>query len=168
MKTLYFLAEDLRALEQHMVELKGRIRAIGQEMGDSCQEGAETFHDNFAHEEGSRQLMMWTRRLRELEGVRARARVVQPLDGRERVRIGSVVTVCDLETGQERTVQIGSFLVLSGSEAISYQAPLSRLLMGARQGETRSGHLAGRQVQLEVCSVHESRRQTGAASSGST
>lgn len=66
----YFLKADYDALCNEIDVLLNRIKEIGQEMGASCQEGAETFHDNFAHEDGTRQQHMWSTRLRELIAIK--------------------------------------------------------------------------------------------------
>ncbi len=40
----YFLREDFEKLTALIREVSDRIREIGQEMGASCREGAETYH----------------------------------------------------------------------------------------------------------------------------
>lgn len=62
----YFLKEDFEALNAEINKIADKIKEIGKEMGKSCQEGAETFHDNFAYEDGERQQYMWSGRIREL------------------------------------------------------------------------------------------------------
>ncbi|OHA24282.1 MAG: hypothetical protein A3G52_02045 [Candidatus Taylorbacteria bacterium RIFCSPLOWO2_12_FULL_43_20] len=60
----FFLPEDFEKLNQEITGLCDRIKQIGKEMGESCREGAETFHDNFAYEDGERQQAMLSTRLR--------------------------------------------------------------------------------------------------------
>ena len=45
MDEYYFLPEDFAALDRQIREIFVKIREIGQEIGASCNEGAETYHD---------------------------------------------------------------------------------------------------------------------------
>jgi transcription elongation GreA/GreB family factor len=139
----YFLKDDYEALETRIRSITAAIIENGQEMGRSCSEGAETFHDNFAHEEGERQHRMWTRHLRELVRVRSQARVVDVEQPSDRVRLGSNVTVRDMQTGEERTLRMGSYMMFDRMEAVSYRSPLGRALIGAVAGEERNAVVAG-------------------------
>jgi transcription elongation GreA/GreB family factor len=151
--TFYFLPDDLQRLGRRITEVEEHIRAVGREMGESCTEGAETFHDNFAYEDGERQLIMWTRRLRELHRVRERARAVTPGGPAEFVRIGRVARVLEIASGRERTFRIGSYMVFNGDPSISYASPLGRLLVGAQEGDLREGIIAGERTQIEILEV---------------
>ena len=149
----YFIPEDFEALNHKIDALKVEFRRIGGEMGKSCEEGAETFHDNFAYEDGERQLYMLSRRLREMVQIRNNAQIVKPAPGARRVGIGREVTIADLDTGEARTIRIGSYMVLCSDEAVSYKAPLARLLVGAQQGDVREGRIGGRRRSFEVLRV---------------
>ena len=149
----YFITEDLEALDDKIADLTARFREIGQEMGKSCEEGAETYHDNFAYEDGERQLHMLSKRLREMVEIRNNAKVVAPDRQARRVGIGRVVTFLNLDTEEERTIRIGSFMVLSSNRSVSYQAPLARLLMGACEGELREGRIGGSWRCFEVQNI---------------
>ena len=153
--TYFFLPGDFRRLCRQIAELEDKIRRIGHEMGEACREGAETFHDNFAHEEGERQQKMWTRRHRDLVRIRDHARVVEPGPDADRVALGRVVTVVDLDTGEQLTFRVGSYICGNGDgvRAVSYEAPLARLLIGAEEGEERTGRLGGRRRTFEVVAV---------------
>jgi hypothetical protein len=100
----YFLPEDFTALNARIAELTAVLREIG-EMGKSCQEGAETFHDNFAYEDGERQQRMWSRLRQELVRIRDRARVVCP--GARPRRLGSARS-CWSATRRARSTATGS------------------------------------------------------------
>ena len=99
----YFLEEDFRGLNQEIAHICDKIKDAGREMGLSCQEGAETFHDNFAYEEGERQQYMWSKRLREIIAIRNNSRVVTPDSGTTRVSLGKKVTIRDNATGETKT-----------------------------------------------------------------
>ena len=149
----YFLRQDFEKLNDQIRSISCRIREIGHEMGASCEEGAETYHDNFAYEDGERQQYMWSRRLRELIQVRNAARVVAPGLSAERVALGSRVKVVDLDSEEEKTFTIGSYMTFEEG-AVSYAAPLGRMLIGALPGDERSSMIAGRRRRFEVVEVH--------------
>ena len=153
MDSLFFLQDDYEALQREIVLLTRRISEVGREMGRSCEEGAETFHDNFAFEDGERQFRMWTRRLRDLVHIRAAARVVQVSMEPERVAIGTTAAVLDLGTGRTSSYLIGSYMNFNSNGAISYLSPLARLLLGAAPGDVRSGDVAGRYRAFEIVEV---------------
>lgn len=151
--TYYFLQEDLGKLAEQIHKINARIKAIGQEMGASCEEGAETFHDNFAFEEGERQQQMWSKNLKELVEIYNNSQIFKPSGTAERVGIGCQVTIADLDTGEEKTITIGSYLTFNGNSTVSYNAPLARILLCARPGEVRKGEIAGRLRTFEIIKI---------------
>jgi len=152
----YFLKKDFEALNVEIERIADKIKEIGKEMGKSCQEGAETFHDNFAYEDGERQQYMWSGRIRELIRIRNQARVLLDPPKGDTVSIGRTVTVEDEHTGETRAIKIGSYMVLSkeeDEEVISYNAPLARMLIGARVGDTREAVIAGKKKRFRVLKI---------------
>jgi len=151
----YFLKEDFEELNAQIEKLCKKIREIGQEMGKSCQEGAETFHDNFAHEDGERQQYMWSNRLRELIRIRNNACVVDPDSRDDKISIGRLVTIEDEATGKTSTFRIGSYMVLKVQErsTFSYNSPLVRMLIGAKKDETRKGVVAGKKKVFQILKI---------------
>ena len=151
--SFYFLPEDFKKLNAQIQEISDRIKAIGQEMGLSCQEGAETYHDNFAYEDGERQQRMWSWRLKELVDIIRLAKMVEPGKSTETVAIGSHVTFLDLETNEEKIIRIGSYFTFSKNETVSYCAPLARIMLGAKEGDICEGLISGKKKKLEIVSV---------------
>lgn len=154
----YFLREDFEALNDQIEDLNKKIREIGKDMGESCSEGAETFHDNFAHEEGTRQLHMWTKHLRHLIRIREEARPIDPSQtAKNKVTIGKIVTFRDLETNQVQTVKIGSYLLFSIEDnVLSYNSPLVRLILRAEVGDVREGVAGERWRKLLIEDIQQS------------
>lgn len=147
-----FLQEDLDALEERIQELGARILAVGKEMGQSTQVGAESWHDNFDFEQGQRDHAMLSQRLTNLRYISLNAAVVIPEDSDE-VGIGRIVEIED-ESGDVQIFKIASFMILrERGEAISYEAPLAQLLIGAKAGEVRHGKVAGRERSFKVLRV---------------
>jgi transcription elongation GreA/GreB family factor len=153
MRTYFFLRHDFARLVEQIETIRTRIREFGQEMGASCGEGAETYHDNFAYEDGVRCQHMWSRRLRELLGILNRAVVVSPAADANRVAIGTTVTYLDLQTDTEHTMSIGSFMTFERAGMISYASPLGSSLVGAEVGDLRYRLLDGEQREMEVLDV---------------
>lgn len=150
----YFLKEDFEALNAEITKLADRIKEIGKEMGESCKEGAETFHDNFAFEDGERQQYMWSSRLRDLIRIRNQARITEPrkTDG---VSLGFTVTFRDEGNGEMYTLKIGSFMVPKerGENVISYNSPLARALVGGKVGETREAVIGSGKKNFHILKI---------------
>ena len=151
----YFLKKDFEALSAEIEKAADKIKAAGQEMGKSCNEGAETFHDNFAYEDGYRLQQMWSERIRQLIRIRNQARVILDSPKGEKVSLGCVVTVEDEHTKEIRTIKIGSYMVLAeqGGETISYNAPLARMLLGGKIGDTREAVIAGKKKSFHILKI---------------
>lgn len=153
----YFLKEDFEALNAEISKIADKIKEIGKEMGKSCQEGAETFHDNFAYEDGERQQYMWSGRIRELIRIRNQVRVVLKPDNGDRVSLGTTVTVEDEDAGEVRTIKIGSYMVLAEQtgrqEVISYNAPLARMLVGKKVGEIGEATISGKRKSFLILKI---------------
>ncbi len=152
--TYYFLQEDFEALRARIQDLERELLEVGQEMGEACTQSAETWHDNSPYEEATRHAKFLSQRLRELVDIYNQARVVDPPNGGpKRVALGRMVTVQDLDTGEEMTFKVGSYLVLGNNGTRSYRAPLVRLIISAEEGEIREGQVAGRHRALEVLAI---------------
>lgn len=152
MAEYYFLPEDFEELSRQILEIADRIREIGRIMGESCEEGAETYHDNFAYEDGERQQYMWSKRLRELISVKNNARVITVEEKPGRVTLGCRVNVLDMEADTEKEFQIGSYITFQNN-AISYAAPVARMLIGARPGDIRRARIANREKEFEILNI---------------
>lgn len=154
----FFTKEDFDGLNHEIADACDRIKDAGKEMGLSCQEGAETFHDNFAYEQGQRDQEMWSDRVRELVQIRNHARIIVPGPNTGQVRIGRLVTVCDMSSGTEKAFRVGSYMVFVESNGddiptLSYDAPLPKALIGAKMGEEREAFFGGEKHHLEVVKI---------------
>jgi len=151
----YFLKKDFDALNTEIEKIADRIKEIGHEMGKSCQDGAETFHDNFAYEDGERQQYMWSTKLRELIRIRNQTRVLLEPPKGDTATIGRTITVEDENTGGTLVMKIGSYMVLANEEGevISYNAPLARMLVGGRVGDIRESVIAGKKKSFCILKI---------------
>lgn len=151
----YFSKEDCNELQEEITNIRKRVKEIGQEMGASCREGAETFHDNFAFEDGERQQQILTKRYIELRRVFENAIVVKKVDQKEKVAFGNIVKYKDLNSNEEKIVEIGSYMILRKyrGNLISYNSPLGKLLLGAEEGEIKKGKIAGKINEIEILNI---------------
>lgn len=152
----YFLKKDFEALSSEIEKIADRIKDIGKEMGKSCREGAETFHDNFAHEDGERQQYMWSSRLRELIRIRNQARIVEPQKS-DRISLGLTAIIKDMDTDETRTIKIGSYMTFAEQDkkTVSYNAPLARMLIHGKAGEMREAVIAGKKRRFLILKIEE-------------
>ncbi|MDP3992976.1 MAG: GreA/GreB family elongation factor [bacterium] len=153
-KLVHFTSEDYRKLEQAIETLRERVSSIKRSIGESCQQGADTFHDNFDFEEAQRQLPLWEGRLRHLIRVRNATIIIEPDSSDKRAGIGKVVRIYDELIQEEISFQVGSFLVLENSEyVISLQSPLARAVRHAKKGDVRVCEVNGIQRVLRILEV---------------
>lgn len=152
----YFLREDFKALNTEIEKIADKIKEIGKEMGKSCKEGAETFHDNFAHEDGERQQYMWSSRLRELIRIRNQTHIVEPQKS-DRLSLGLTAIIKDIDTDEMRTIKIGSYMVFAQQDGkvISYNAPLARMLIHGKVGEIKEAMIAGKKKCFLILKIEE-------------
>lgn len=149
----YFAEKDLSILRLNIKQLREKIKEIGKNMGESCGEGAETFHDNFAFEDGERQLNMLTRQYAELKQIADNA-VIAKVEQVEKAMFGNIVLYKDFSNGAEKTIEISSYMVMRESKnLISYNSPLGKLLLGAEEGEIRKGIIGGKLKEVEIISI---------------
>ncbi len=150
----FFLRSDFDALLRRIEELRATMRALGAEMGAACDQTSETFHDNFAYEDGERRQYMWGEELRKLTHMRDSAHIVGRPARADHVSLGRTVRVLDHQTEQERTFTVGSYLSFDADPSVvSYRAPLARIVRGAEVGDVCEGRIRGREVELEVLEI---------------
>ena len=150
----YFLKNDFLKLNRQISEIEDRIKNIGMEMGKSCSEGAETYHDNFAFEEGERMQRMWSLRLRELMDVYCRAIIVDEPKDLDKAVIGKEIIIMDDKTEDIKKIRIGSYYTFGDSDTVSYNSPLGSLILGSRQGDIVSGTICGVKKSYEIIQIN--------------
>ncbi|GIV08412.1 MAG: transcription elongation factor GreA [Fimbriimonadales bacterium] len=137
--------EELKTVKRR--EIVERIRAA-RALGD--------LSENFDYQDAKRQQAFLEGRIKDLETVLSRAKVVpRPDNAAESVHLGSVVTLQDMETGKERTIKIvGSFEADPLQDLISILSPLGESLLGKATNEevvvnTPKGEVRYRIVRIE-------------------
>lgn len=152
---LYFLKEDLEALDAKIDELRSKLEETLKEGGESTRQSSETWHDNFPFEEAQRQFNLLAGQLQKSVDIRRKAILVDASESSDKVIIGTVVTIRDETSGENKTFKIGSFIVFSndGGRTISYNSPLARIVMGVRINEVKSGKIGIAEKSFKVIKI---------------
>ena len=152
---IYFLKEDLEALDARVKELRDKLEETLKEGGESTRQSSETWHDNFPFEEAQGQFGLLAGQLQKLVDIRKKAKEADFPSDKNKVGIGSIVTIKNSVTGKTKTFKIGSFLVLAddSGKTISYDSPLARIIMGAKSGETKSGKIGKNNVEFKITEI---------------
>ncbi|HEY4498539.1 MAG TPA: GreA/GreB family elongation factor [Candidatus Paceibacterota bacterium] len=148
----YFLRKDFDLLQQRIARVCDQIKETGAEIGRSCQEGSDSYHDNFAYEEGERQQKMHSRQLVELLRIQGVVQIIIPTAKNEKVSIGKRVRYRDVDAKEEKTIVIGSYLTFD-SDSVSYNTPLARILVGGSVGELRDGKIGKKEHHFEIIEI---------------
>ncbi len=158
-KGYLFLPEDYNDLIDRINQISEIIAEAGKETGESCTEGAETFHDNFAYEQGSLKISMWSKEIDKLTKIRNRARIINKIETNEIVSVGKNITIENEETGEVKTIRLGSYIVFKSKNdenkinSVSYSSPIGKLLIGAKIGEKRRGDIGNKDTTLIILKI---------------
>lgn len=151
-----FFRDDLDALDAKLDELKTLIKETNLQIGAACEDG-EREHDNPEFDDANRRFEMWSRHLGELTLIRSKADIVEAKDIRiDKVSLGCKVTFVD-QNDSKRTISIGSYIPSENSGEISYNAPVAKMLIGLKVGESREGEIANLEVEFEVLKIERAR-----------
>lgn len=156
----YFLSDDLTKLREIIKKVREELDAALKSIGDACEGESNTWHDNFAYEEGQRQVDMVSRRYQELQTMFMNVAVIDPPKDNLKVQIGHTVVVKDPYEKEDQVYRIGSYMCFQedenedgGDQVISYAAPLGQLFMGAKVGEYRGGNIGGRPRTFKIIQI---------------
>ncbi len=119
--------EELKTVKRR--EIAERIRQA-RALGD--------LSENFDYQDAKRQQAMLEGRIKDLETVLSRARVVDRSNSAGEIAdLGSKVTLVEVGTDRERTIQlVGSFEADPLQDRISILSPLGEAVLGKTQGDT--------------------------------
>ncbi len=150
-----FLKEDLDLLDKKMDYYVEKIKKAKKEMGESCRQSSETFHDNFPYEEASREYHILQKQYDELRFVRNRSRVVT-INNDKKISIGKIVILEDLDTGVQVKYRFGSYMNFDDENnffSISYEAPIAQILLGSKVGDVKKGIISGKVKSYKVIRI---------------
>jgi transcription elongation factor GreA len=136
MPEILMTPEGYERLKRELEELKTvKRREIAERLRQARSLG--DLSENFDYQDARRQQAMLEGRIRDLEHVLQRARVVErPAHAGETVHLGSRVRLRDLDNGREREVTlVGSFEADPLQDRISIVSPLGEALLGKSKGD---------------------------------
>jgi transcription elongation factor GreA len=146
----------VRRLRARIAEIRDAYLAVCASNEEAAGAGdSSVWHDNFAYEENQRQMHQLARRVRDLEGILARARVVDlPNGAPESTRVGTVVTFEPVDDGETRR------FLLTGLDdgklaagRVAYNSPLGQALVGREVGDIVELGVNGQCSEFEVTEV---------------
>lgn len=135
-KEILLTPEGFQTLQQELEELRTvRRREVAEQLRQARAHG--DLRENFAYEEAKRQQALLEGRIRDLQYILERAKVVERSDGSsERAHLGSSVTLRHLNTDQTKVVTlVGSYEADPIQDRISILSPLGEALIGRAVGE---------------------------------
>jgi transcription elongation factor GreA len=134
-RVIYMTPEGQRKLEDELEYLSTiRRREVAQQLHEATEDG-EGLEENVAYEVAKNEQAFLEWRIREIEEKLARARLIEPCETRDVVRMGSKVVV------QEDGSDPETFIIVSTAEArpreglISYESPLGQALLDRQEGD---------------------------------
>ena len=98
---------------------------------------------------------MLSRQLRDLVDLRKKAKKADLPSDKNKVGIGSIVTILNSATGEIKSFKIGSFAVFAetGERTISYNSPLAQIIIGAKIGEMRIGKISKAEKSFKIIKI---------------
>lgn len=152
--------EGYKKLKQELDYLRTEGRAQSAERIRRARAQGD-LSENFEYHEAKRAQAMLEGRIRELQRILEVAQVVEHLPGENgEVTIGSVVTVQDLEHGEEwtfRVVDTASAAVFGADEElehVSAASPIGQAIVGKKVGDIVQVQTPDGTVDYEILSVH--------------
>jgi transcription elongation factor GreA len=162
---VYVTPLGLERLTARLAEQRRRHEEICEQRALAHELSGDGWHDNphFNYLQQMEANSTW--KIRELEDLVARVRVVEVEEGRRptsNVRLGSLVTIsaCDKVTGEEReqTIEIvGHQESDPKAGRVAYDSPLGRALLGRRAGECFEVRLPDARLEVEIVELHARR-----------
>jgi len=146
---MLFFQSDFEKLKERIAEIQRKKREVGKEVGEACEQGAETFHDNAPFDMAMHSFEIIKTQLMPLLAMYRGARIIMPPTNTNQVEIGHTVTFSDLDTGATETYRIGSYWV-DGDNDTSYISPIASILLGSCVGEKKEGKVAGRVRKIRI------------------
>ena len=149
----FFTEEEYNNLLNKIKKIEEEIDRLGKEMGESCTEGAETYHDNFVYEEGIRQQHIWSGQLKKLRDIKNKVKVLEKNKiNTKNVYIGNTVTIKNNLSDEIITLKIGGYMTIEPN-TISYKSPLAKILIGGKKDETRNGIINKEKTSFKILTI---------------
>lgn len=149
----YLTPEGLKKLEEELEYLKTVRRAqVAERLHNAMAEGE--IEENPEYEDAKNEQAIVEGRILEIETILANAVLIENTGPADEVRMGSKVTLKDLETGEkEDYVIVGSAEADPAQGRISYESPIGRALLGHKVNEVVTVQVPGGERKLKVMRI---------------
>ena len=149
----YLTPEGLKKLEEELEYLKTVRRAeVAERLHNAMAEGE--VEENPEYEDAKNEQAFVEGRILELEAILANAVVIENKGPANEVRLGSRVTIVDLETGDKE-----QYLIVGSAEAdplngrISHESPVGRALLGHKVNDVVTVQAPDGQLKFKVAQI---------------
>jgi len=149
----YLTPEGLKKLEEELEYLKTVRRAeVAERLHNAMAEGE--VEENPEYEDAKNEQAFVEGRILELEAILANAVVIENKGPANEVRLGSRVTIVDLETGNKE-----QYLIVGSAEAdplngrISHESPVGRALLGHKVNDVVVVQAPQGQLKFKVAQI---------------
>lgn len=148
--------QGFKALDQELKRLKSVERpAIIKAIAEAREHG--DLSENAEYHAAREQQSLCEGRIKELEGLIARAEVIDVSKLSGTVKFGATVTLVDEDTEEERTYQIvGETEANIEQGMLNIRSPLARALIGKDEGDSVEVNTPGGQRSYEIISIRYS------------
>ncbi len=149
----YLTPEGLKKLEEELEYLKTVRRAqVAERLHNAMAEGE--IEENPEYEDAKNEQAIVEGRILEIETILANAVLIENTGPSDEVRMGSKVTLKDLETGEkEDYVIVGSAEADPAQGRISYESPIGRALLGHKVNEVVTVQVPSGERKLKVMRI---------------
>ena len=153
MKEVFLTPEGRQKLQEELDFLINvRRPEVAQRIKEAKEEGDVS--ENAGYDEAKTQQGFLEGRIQELEHVLKIAKVIDEPASADRVQLGSTVTVCEDEDGDEETFKIvGSAEASPGQGLISNESPLGKSLLNKSVGERVAVQTPGGVLQFKIVAI---------------
>ena len=152
-KVVYMTPEGQRKLEEELDYLSNvKRREVAERLHEATEDG-DGPEENVAYEVAKDEQAFLEWRIREIEEKLARARLVEPCETVDTVRMGSKVVVQEDGGDPETFVVVGTAEARPREGYISYESPLGQALLDRRRGDEILVNAPAGQLRFRVLSV---------------
>jgi transcription elongation factor GreA len=152
-KVIYMTLEGQLKLEEELEYLSTvKRREVAQQLHEATEDG-DGPEENVAYEVAKNDQAFLEWRIRDIEEKLARARLVEPCESVDVVRLGSKVIVQEAGGDPETFVIVGTDEARPRDGYISYESPLGQALLDCRQGDEVLVKAPAGQLRFQVLSV---------------
>ena len=148
----YWTKEGFEEAKRRLAQFEEKLAEAQKEKGEAAY-GGDTWHDNFAFEEASRQEDMLQRSIFELKARMAKAQLVETPKNSTVVQIGSKVEIQFGDGSVELYTLLDSVSANPSKGIISYNSPLGSAIIGSKLGEEKNFKVGENMHRVKIISI---------------